>query len=98
MPDDSNDRLTVVLLAAGVEGGLVALAWLLGSWFDQPPLRTFLWDARAAVNGVAATLPLLLLFAVMTRWPVGPLTGLKRFTEQVIRPALAPCTVLDLVG
>ncbi len=98
MADESNDRLTVVLLAAGVEGGLVALAWLLGGWLDRPPLRTFLWDARAALNGVAATLPLLLLFLVVTRWPVGPLAGLKRYSEQVIRPVLVPCTVIDLIG
>ena len=98
MADESNDRLTVVLLTASVEGGLVALAWLLGWWLEQPPLRTFSWDARAALVGVAATLPLLLLFLVLMRWPVGPLAGIKRFSEEVVRPTLAPCTLIDLIG
>ena len=51
MPDEPDDRLTVILLAGGVEGGLIGVAWLLGWWLDQPPLRTFVWDARAALSG-----------------------------------------------
>src|SRR4051812_41774343 len=98
MADVANDRLTVVLIAVGVEGGLVALAWLLGAWLDQPPLRTFVWNGHAALLGVAATLPMLLLVVVLMRWPVGPLAGLKRFSEEVIRPTLLPCTFIDLVG
>jgi membrane protease YdiL (CAAX protease family) len=98
MADESNNRLTVVLLAVGVEGGLVGVAWLLGWWLEQPPLRTFDWSARAALLGVAATLPLVLLFFALVRWPVGPLAGIKRFTEEVICPVLSPCTVVDLVG
>ena len=27
-----------------------------------------------------------------------PLAGIKRFSEEVIRPVLAPCTLLDLIG
>ncbi len=98
MIDESNDRLTVVLLAAAVEGGLVALAWLLGWWLDQPPLRTFNWDVPAALEGLTATLPPLLLFTAIMRWPFGPLAGLKRFSEDVIRPVLSPCTLIDLLG
>jgi membrane protease YdiL (CAAX protease family) len=92
------DRLTVVLLAAAVEGGLVAVALLLGWWLDQPPLRMFRWEARAALEGVAATVALLVLFLAMMRWPIGPLAGIKKFSEEVIRPFLAPCTIVDLVG
>ncbi len=89
----------MVLLAASTSrSGLIILAWLLGLWLDQPPLRTFLWDARDALLGVAATLPLLLLFVAMMWRPVGPLAGIKRFSEEVIRPLLAPCTLIDLIG
>ena len=54
MADDADDRMTVVFLAVGVEGGLIVLAWLVGWWLDQPPLRTFAWNGRAALlEGVA---------------------------------------------
>jgi len=98
MSDESNDRLMVVLLAVGVEGGLVVMAWLLGAWLDHPPLRTFVWDWNAAWRGMVATLPLLLLFVLLMHWPVGPLRGIKRFTEEVLRPILMPCTLVDLIG
>jgi membrane protease YdiL (CAAX protease family) len=91
-------RRTVLVWAVSIEGGLVALAWLLGWWLDLPPLRTFAWDGGDALKGLAATVPLLVLLVVMFRWPVGPFAGLKRLSEEVLRPALAPCTVVDLVG
>jgi membrane protease YdiL (CAAX protease family) len=98
MADEPNDRLTLVLLAATVEGGLIAVAWLLGWWLDHPPLQTFAWDGPSALEGLAATLPLVLLFLAMMRWPIGPLAGIKRISEDVIRPLLAPCTLIDLIG
>ena len=39
---------------------------------------------------------MLLLFVLMLRWPVGPLSRIKQFSEEVIRPLFASCTVLDL--
>src|SRR4051794_14187334 len=97
--DDGGDhRETVVVLAILVEGGLVVLAWVLGWLLNQQPLQHFSWDPLAALWGVAATVPMVLLFFVMLRWPLGPLERIKHFSEQVIRPLLAPCTVLDLFG
>ncbi len=43
-------------------------------------------------------MPLLLLFLAMMHWPVGPLAGIKKFSDDVVRPLLSPCTVIDLVG
>jgi membrane protease YdiL (CAAX protease family) len=91
-------RRTVVLLAILVEGGLIVLAWLLGWLLGQPPLRTFAWDYRGALWGLAGTLPMALLFLLILRWPVGPLRPIRQFSEQVLRPLLAPCSVLDLLG
>src|SRR5262249_36018450 len=51
-----------------------------------------------ALYGLLATLPLLVLFLVLTRWPVGPLRRIKQFSDEVIRPLLAPCSLVDLVG
>jgi membrane protease YdiL (CAAX protease family) len=98
MPDPSTHRQTVVLLAILVEGGLIVLAWSLGWLLDQLPLRTLSWSWLGALWGVLATAPMMALFFLMLRWPVGPLLRIKRFSEDVLRPLLAPCSVLDLLG
>lgn len=91
-------RQTVVLLAILVEGGLLVSASLLGWMLDQPPLRSFYWTLGAVGWGIVATLPLLVLFFVFLRWPIGPLKRIQRFSEEVIRPLLAPCSWVDLLG
>jgi membrane protease YdiL (CAAX protease family) len=98
MSEASAQRQAVVLLAIVVEGGMIVLAWLLGWLLDQQPLLAFTWDWRAALYGVLAALPMLVLFLAALRWPVGPLARVKRFSEQVLYPLLAPCSVLDLLG
>jgi membrane protease YdiL (CAAX protease family) len=97
-PEELSSRQAVVLMAVAVEGGLILLAWALGWLLGQPPLRHFSWDAGAALDGVLAAVPMLLLFLAMVRWPVGPLRRIKDFSEQVLRPLLAPCGVLDMLG
>jgi uncharacterized protein len=97
-PAESSERSAVLMLAVAVEGGLILLAWVVGWLLEQPPLRDFAWDARAAFYGVAAALPLLGLFLVLLRWPVGPLRRIKWFSERVLCPLLAPCSVVDLLG
>lgn len=91
-------RQTVVLLAVLVEGGLLAAASILGWMLDQPPLRFFQWTPWAALWGVVAALPLLAFFFIFLRWPIGPLKRIQRFSEEVIRPLLAPCSWIDLLG
>lgn len=91
-------RQTVVLLAILVEGGLLAGASLLGWMLDQPPLRFFAWSWQGLLWGVVAVLPLLMLFFLFLRWPIGPLRRIQRFTDEVVRPLLAPCSLIDLLG
>ncbi|MFO0844672.1 MAG: CPBP family intramembrane glutamic endopeptidase [Gemmataceae bacterium] len=97
-PDPAAARTNVVLLAIAVEGGLIALALVVGWAIDQAPLSRFRIDAEGALWGAAATLPLVLLFLAMTRWPVGPLRSIKQFTEEMMVPLLEPCSVIDLLG
>jgi hypothetical protein len=98
MSEVAAQRNLVIGLAIGVEGGMIVLAEVLGRFFGHPPLRTLSWDGRDALHGVAAALPMLLLFFVVVRWPVGPLGRIKKFSEQVLCPLLAPCSVIDLIG
>lgn len=92
------DRYRLVLLAGAFEGGLAVLAWGLGLLLRHPVGREIRWDARDGALGAAACLPLLLLFMVCVRWPVGPLARIRRFSEEVIRPLFAPCAVMDLAA
>ena len=91
-------RRTVVLLAILVEGGLLAGASLLGWMIDQPPLLHFAWTIQGVLWGIAATVPIVGLFFLFQRWPIGPLKRIQNFSEQVIRPLLAPCSLIDLLG
>jgi uncharacterized protein len=97
-PSEEERRQTVVLLAILIEGGLLAGASLLGWIIDKPPLRYFDWTLRGVLWGFVATLPLIALFFVFLRWPIGPLKRIQRFSEEVIRPLLAPCSLVDLLG
>src|SRR5439155_20288798 len=90
------NRLAVVRLAVLFEGGLAVLALVLGWLIGQSPLASFGWNARDLLLGVAASLPMLLGFAVCVRWPVGPLRRIKSFSLDVIRPLFRSCTLADL--
>jgi membrane protease YdiL (CAAX protease family) len=88
--------LPVLWLALIFEGGLGLAAWLLGWVFDQPPLRDLRWDGRAVGLGVAATVPMLVIFFACLRWPVGPLARIKQISDELIRPLFASCSPLEL--
>lgn len=93
-----NERYQVLYLAIGVEGGLIIVALLLGSLFEQPPLGQFRLVLTDAAWGLAAAIPMLLAFILAVRWPIGPLRSIQRFSDRVLLPMLAPCTTIDLLG
>jgi uncharacterized protein len=92
----ARDRFAVMVLAIVVEGGLAVLARLLGWLVDQPPLATLTFDLKATLIGIVATIPMVAMFYVLLRWPIGPLERIRRFSLEVICPVLSPCTVPDL--
>jgi membrane protease YdiL (CAAX protease family) len=96
MQFDPPRRRDTLLLSIGFEGGLVVLAWLLGWPLGQPPLERIHSSWHDAALGVAASLPLVLGLWLCVRWPVGPLTRIKQFSDEIIRPLFRPCTVVDL--
>jgi membrane protease YdiL (CAAX protease family) len=87
----------IVWLAVAFEGGLALLALGLG-WLPgvQAPLPKIHWIARDATWGVVACLPLLVVFFICVRWPVGPLVRIKQLSEEFIREWFASCSVLQL--
>ena len=96
MQANTRQRRQTVFLALGVEGGLAALAWVLGRVAGRPPLGDLHWDEVDAGVGVAASLPLLVVALLLMHRPWRPLVRIRQFFDEVVRPFFEPCTVLDL--
>jgi membrane protease YdiL (CAAX protease family) len=94
--DEQRGGRGIVALAILFEGGLGVLACVIGWLTALPPWAALRWDAADAGLGVLAALPLLGLFVLCVRWPVGPLGRVKRFMDEVVRPLFRDCTVADL--
>eukprot|EP00456_Euglypha_rotunda_P015968 TRINITY_DN151_c0_g1_i3.p1 TRINITY_DN151_c0_g1~~TRINITY_DN151_c0_g1_i3.p1 ORF type:complete len:121 (-),score=32.00 TRINITY_DN151_c0_g1_i3:20-382(-) len=69
-----------------------ALAWLL----RINPFDKFDVTAQAVAVGVAGTLPMLLLFAITYRFPIGPFGRIKRFLVDGLGLYLSECRWYDL--
>jgi hypothetical protein len=96
--DPQSTRNGIVFLSIVVEGGLVFLAIVAGWLLGQPPLSRFQLDIHGVLSGLLAAVPMVGAFLVMTTWPIGPFRKIKEFTEEVIRPMMAPCSLVDLLG
>jgi len=83
-------------LAVLFEGGMIALALLVGWLIDIPILGAMEWNLTDLGLGIAVCVPMLLLFAACLRWPVGSLRSIREFTDDVIRPLFRSCSILDL--
>ncbi len=94
--DDWRQRRQVVLLTLACEGALCGLAWLLAYWWEVPLWRTLSWRASDLLLGMSGSGPLLILFLVCVRWPVGPLRSIQDFSRNVIVPLFQPCIWYDL--
>ena len=70
----------------------VALGWM----FDQPLLAIIRWDGGDVLLGGLACIPLLVLFraSVSSRW--APLTRIRQFLEQFVRPILGQWSLTQL--
>ncbi|UCG85455.1 MAG: CPBP family intramembrane metalloprotease [Gemmatimonadota bacterium] len=89
-------RRHILLLAIAFEGGLVALAILLGWLWDRPTWGLIRPSWSGFLWGLAATLPLLpvLLWLSHSKW--GPLQRLMAEIDEFIAPVFARSTLLDL--
>jgi uncharacterized protein len=90
--EDQPGREVIVMLAVFFEAGLAPLSLLLGWLFGHPPLEQFVWRSEDALIGFLATVPLVLMFLAMLRWPVGPLARVKKFCYHEVVPLLNDCS------
>ncbi|MGC8639075.1 MAG: CPBP family intramembrane glutamic endopeptidase [Isosphaeraceae bacterium] len=94
--DDQPGRDVIIMFAVFFEGGLAPLSLLLGWWWGHNPLQQFSWNAGDALKGVIAALPMIGLFLVVLRWPIGPLRKIKSFCEDEFVPLLAGSSWSDM--
>lgn len=97
-PELPRTRMEMVALAVIVEGGLVLGAYPLGWLLQVHPLEHFKFIASDFGWGLLATLPLIPLFLLIVHARIGLLEPLRQISMRTIRPMMAPCTVVDLIG
>lgn len=91
------ERSFFLNMAAIFEGGLFLVALFLGWLMDINPIAHLYADATAFGYGLAATVPMLVLFAISFRWPVGSLKPIKQLLVETLGAPLAACRWYDLL-
>jgi membrane protease YdiL (CAAX protease family) len=92
-------------LALLFEGALGAIAfsigWLVGHWPAVGMVGDGTWageEARAAVWGLAATVPMLAVLLLIDRFPIGPLARLREIAHGLIREMFQGASALQLAA
>ena len=99
MKGDSLDltRGQLLALALVVEGGLGALAVVLGLFFGLPVGEWFKIGWLEVGMGVVGTMALFGLLILAWRFPVGPWGRLMRYAENILQPLFRSCRGMDLL-
>jgi uncharacterized protein len=97
-PPPPAPKRNITAMALAVEGGLGLAAIALGWLVNRPPLESlgFTWPGLGL--GLAATLPMALLFWAIVRFPVGPLGNLVRTVDRLVVPLFADCSLVGLAA
>ncbi len=80
-------RLTVVF-----EGGLLLAALVLGFFLEQPPMAQIEWTVVGLAEGIVAAAPLVALFFITVRYPIGPLKSIETVYKQLLVPLFRSAT------
>jgi membrane protease YdiL (CAAX protease family) len=86
--EDQPGRDVIMILAIFFEGGLAPFSLFLGWLAGHPPLSQFSWSGVDALWGVAATIPLVVMFSIIMAFPIGPLGSVKKFWCEEAAPLL----------
>ncbi|WP_165226997.1 CPBP family intramembrane glutamic endopeptidase [Aquisphaera insulae] len=96
-PDDLPGPDVIVIFAAFFESGLAFLSLFVGWWLGQSPLAHFAWAIDDAIWGLLVAIPLVGVFLLIIRRPIGPLRRIKSFCEDEFVPLLAGSSWSDIL-
>jgi membrane protease YdiL (CAAX protease family) len=83
-------------LACAIETALLLIAFAIAALFGQPWLSDLHWNARDLLLGLAASVPLGILFWWMLRSLLAPLVRIRELLVAGLRPVFAPWSVVQL--
>jgi uncharacterized protein len=92
----NRERFGIVALGIVIEGGLGVVAWGLGRLIGWPVLESLRWEGRAALLGVAATVPLLGVLAISLRSSWLAFVRIRQFFNEIVQPLLGRCSAVEL--
>jgi membrane protease YdiL (CAAX protease family) len=93
----ASDRGSFLNLAGLVQGGMILAAIGLAWLFELDLWLWMRWDGGTWLWSFLGVTPLIAMFLIMNRWPVGPLRKIKSLLLGVIGPSLAACRWYDLL-
>ncbi len=92
-----NERGTFLNFAAAIEGGLLLLALGLGWLVDVSPLLLIGWNWAGLAFGLAAVVPLYVLFLFAFHSRIAGLARIRRLILDTLGAPLSRCRWYDLV-
>lgn len=91
-----NERFEFLKLAFQFQGGMTAVALLLGWMTGHPPWQRMQFTLAAFGWGVAATIPMVAFLAITYRSRLPSLVRIRELLHDVLGKPLAACGWLDL--
>jgi uncharacterized protein len=86
----------IVVMAILFEGGMGAVALVLGLFMAMPPWRELEAGPREIGFGFSATLPMLAGLLALRAVRVGPLGRLNLVVDQLVAPLFGKCSIFQL--
>ena len=83
-------------MATAFQGGLAILGCFLSWLIGVDSIAKMEFSVYPVLQGIAGSIPMLMIFAVTYRFPLGPLKTIKFFLLEALGPPLAACRWYDL--
>lgn len=95
-PEPVPSPTTFAVMAVVVQGGIALAAVVVGWLLGYPPGDAVVWHWDAALWGLVAALPLLVLFGTCLWVPWKPLRDVLRLLDQLLAPLIQQHGLLDI--